>query len=98
MSKNKKGKEEFPHFRYYIKSKHPALITNESIDKKQYEFHGITSYPYDGKHRNIKVIPNPDTTKKSAMYIKRRKKYDDKKMFKNKYEWKVPKFLKDLFS
>lgn len=75
------------HFRLYFKSKHPALITNE--DAKNYEFRRVTSSEFSGHHKNEKVSPNPDKTRKTPMYIVKQKQKDDKKRFsKWKYPWK----------
>lgn len=83
--KNKKGYEK--HFRKYFKSNHPALIVDE--DKTTYDFHRVTSSEFSGRHRNIKVYPNPDKTRKTPMFIVKQKQNDKKERFsKWKYPWK----------
>ena len=85
------AKEKFPHFRYYKKSKHPALITGE---------HSVTEYRYrkvmhsgkDGGRINECVYPNPNPKDKKPMFIGRRTRHVDKENFsKWKYPWKYPK-------
>lgn len=75
------------HFRLYYKSKHPALIENESKDN--YNFRRVTSAEYSGHHKNEKIYPNPDKTKKTPMYIVKQRQEDKKVYFsKWKYPWK----------
>lgn len=84
-----KNKEEFPHFRRYKKSGHPALITGEVEDN--YNFRRVTSSEFSGHHRNEKVFPNPDKRKTTAMYIVKQRQTDKKIFFsKKKYPWKYP--------
>ena len=92
MIKKKKAKkqgEQFPHFRKYFKSRYPALILNEKDD--DYEFRRVTSSEYSGHHKNEKVSPNPDRTRKTPMYIVKAKQRDKKKRFSPwKYPWEYP--------
>ena len=53
MSKNKKktprknatsSNEKFPHFRYYVKSKHPALIIGEQ-PVEEYRYRKVRAVP-----------------------------------------------------
>lgn len=83
-------KEKYPHFREYLKSNHPALITAE-YSEDEYKFRKVTSKEYDGRHKNEKVEPNPDPTKKTPMYIGKRARHDKKKFFGKKKQWKYPK-------
>jgi hypothetical protein len=92
INKNDKTqKESYPHFRYYKKSRHPALIVGECpVD--EYKFRKVTSSERDGERLNEKVDPNPDKTMKTPMYIGKRTRHDKKKYFdKNKLSWKYPK-------
>lgn len=87
-------KEQYPHFRRYKVSNHPALILGEQKDEKEreeYVFRKVTSSPKEGRHNNEKVEPNPDTSKSTPMYIVRRKRHDLKTRFGKKYPWKYPK-------
>lgn len=87
--KNKNSEEEFPHFRRYNKSGHPALILGEVED--DYKFRRVTSSEFSGHHRNEKVYPNPDKRKTTPMYIVKQRQSDKKKFFsKKKYPWKYP--------
>jgi hypothetical protein len=90
-SRAKPEQEKYPHFRFYEKSKHPALITGERpID--EYNYRKVTSSEKDGRHINEKVTPNPDKTRKTPMYIGKHVKHDKKNNFsKWKYPWKYPK-------
>lgn len=90
--KNKKacnGKLTYPHFRYYIKSGHPAMILN-SVDE-DYTFRRVTSSEKSGHHKNEKVYPNPDKSRDTPMYIVKAVQRDRKKFFsKWIYSWKYP--------
>ena len=83
------AKEHFPHFRYYKKSKHPALILKER-NEDEYDFRRVTSSEFSGHHRNEKIDPNPDPRKSTPMYIVKRREHDRKKAFGSKYPWKYP--------
>ena len=73
---------KFPHFRYYKKSKHPALIISErSID--EYNFRKVMHSAKDGKRNNEKVFPNPNPKDKKPMYIGKRIRHDKKNRFEN---------------
>ena len=92
----------YPHFRYYKKSKHPALIVGEQKGSKQtaqgikeideYKYRKVMHGEKDGRHLNEKVYPNPDPRDPDPMYITRRVRHDDKENF-NEYPlpWKYPK-------
>ena len=98
VNKNKKSstntrktKEIFPHFRHYKKSGHPALILSEDT-KDKYKFRRVTSSEYSGHHRNECINPNPDSRRKTPMYIVKQRQSDYKKNFSSwKYPWKFPK-------
>lgn len=83
-------KEKFPHFRYYKKSKHPALIVGEQpID--EYKYRKVMHSEKDGKRNNEKVYPNPDKRDKNPMYIGKRIRHDKKKNFELRpLPWKYP--------
>lgn len=86
-----KKKEKYPHFRYYKKSKHPALIVNE-YSNTEYLFRKVTHSEKDGRHLNEKVFPNPDKSDNRPMYIVRRTRHDYKNNFSSwKYPWKYKK-------
>ena len=85
-------KESFPHFRYYKKSKHPALIIDEiPAEKKEdeeYRYRKVTHSERDGRHINEKVDPNPNKSDNRPMYIVKRKRHDKKSHFSSwKYDW-----------
>ena len=87
----KKEYEEYPHFRHYKKSGHPALILSEDgLDK--YKFRRVTSAEYSGHHKNECVYPNPDKRRKEPMYIVKQRQSDKKTKFSSwKYDWIYPK-------
>lgn len=105
MSGKKEARIEapYPHFRYYNKSKHPALIVGEQKGSKKEKNGGkreIEEYKYrkvmhgekDGKRNNETVYPNPDPNDKDPMRIGRRVRHDDKENFEKKpLPWKYPK-------
>ena len=81
-------KEEFPHFRKYNKSNHPALITGEH-NEDEYQFRKVTHSVKEGSKNNEKVEPNPNPLDPRPMYIVKRKRHNKKKFFsKRKYPWK----------
>ena len=80
-------KETYPHFRYYKKSGHPALITAE-YSEKEYKYRKVMHSERDGRHLNEKVFPNPNPKDKEPMYIARRVRHDEKQFFSEwKYSW-----------
>ncbi len=91
-----KNKEQFPHFRQYFKSKHPALIVGEQFDKvkkiEEWKYRKVMHGEKDGRHHNETIIPNPDPTDSEPMNIARRVRHDSKQNFSSwKYPWKYPK-------
>lgn len=86
----KKKKETYPHFRYYKKSGHPALIVGEQpID--EYKYRKVMHSPKDGKKTNEKVYPNPNPKDKDPMYIGKRVRHDKKSNFRQDIlPWKYP--------
>lgn len=85
-----KKKEKFPHFRFYKKSNHPALIVGERLSNKveEWDFRKVSHSERDGRHRNEKVFPNPDKTDKKPMFITKRIRHDSKTNFSSwKYPW-----------
>ena len=83
-------KEEYPHFRYYKKANHPALITGEHSNS-EYKYRKVMHSEKDGKRNNEKVYPNPNSNDSRSMYIAKRMRHDKKKNFSNwKYPWKYP--------
>ena len=91
-AKKKSGRIEapYPHFRYYKKSKHPALIVGEQpVDEDKYRkvMHGEK----DGSRNNEIVYPNPDKRDNEPMYIGKRTRHDKKDNFENvPLPWKYP--------
>ena len=87
-----KDKDVFPHFRQYKKSKHPALIVGEQINKdheEEFAFRKVTHSEKEGRHLNEKVYPNPNPKDKKPMFIVKRTRHDIKENFSTwKYPWK----------
>lgn len=81
----------YPHFRYYKKSGHPALILGEEpID--EYKYRKVMHSEKDGSRNNEKLIPNPDKRDNKPMYIGKRVRHDKKENFENRpLPWKYPK-------
>lgn len=91
--KNKGGRVEapYPHFRYYKKSQHPALIVGEQ-PIEEYRYRKVTHSERDGRHLNEKVEPNPNKSDLKPMYIAKRVRHDRKDFFEDKpLPWKYPK-------
>ena len=93
MKKKKKKSKRFveapfPHFRYYKKSKHPALILGETKeDKNRYLFRKVSHSSNVARKRGYEVVtPNPDPSDPNPMIIERRKRVDSKDNFE-----RVPK-------
>lgn len=86
-------KVSYPHFRYYRKSGHPALILGEVNNKKDFLFRKVSHEKTVSRSKNVeKVFPNPDITDKSPMYIEKRKRVDRKYYFRNSIlPWKYKK-------
>ena len=99
MSEKKYGASKrieapYPHFRYYRKSGHPALIVGEqksgTID--EYKYRKVMHAERDGNRPNERVYPNPIPKDPDPMYIGKRVKHDEKKRFEEKpLPWKYPK-------
>ena len=85
MTKKKSG-SQYPHFRYYRKSGHPALIVGER-PSDEYNYRKVMHSPKDGKRTNEKVYPNPNPKDKDPMYIGKRIKHDKKKFFGGILPW-----------
>lgn len=91
--KNIHIKAPYPHFRYYKKSGHPALIVGEEKrEKEEYKYRKVMHSEKDGKSNNDVISPNPDKRKTEPMYIGKRVRHDEIKYFENKpLPWKFPK-------
>lgn len=91
IKKNKAAtKSAFPHFRYYKKSKHPALITGE-FSEREYRFRKVMHAEKDGKRSNEIVYPNPDPRDSKPMYIAKRIRHDKKQNFEDRIlPWQYP--------
>jgi len=95
MARKKPGQNPstvtYPHFRYYRKSKHPALITEER-SQDEYNYRKVMHSEKDGKRRNEKIYPNPNPRDKKPMYIGKRVRHDKKEYFESKpLPWKYSK-------
>ncbi len=99
---NQRVEAAYPHFRYYKKSKHPALIVGEqkSIKKTvqgvgvvdEYKYRKVMHSKKDGKRNNEIVYPNPNCQDKRPMFIGKRIRHDNKDNFENRpLPWKYPK-------
>ena len=84
---SKKRKNVYPHFRYYKKANHPALIVGEK-SQEEYNYRKVSHSERDGRHLNEKVEPNPNPQDKRPMYIGKRIRHDKKANFsKWIYPW-----------
>lgn len=83
-----------PHFRYYRKSKHPAMIVGEAKIKKEkdgYLYRKTSHSPGLTKRSHEKVSPNPNPRDPNPMYIEKRKRTDFKHKFGPDLGWKYKK-------
>lgn len=81
----------YPHFRYYKKSKHPALIVGEQ-PIEEYRYRKVMHGKYDGRHINEEIYPNPKPDDNGPMYIAKRVRHDKKSNFEDKpLSWKYSK-------
>lgn len=108
-STKKKGKKSenisapYPHFRYYKKSKHPALIVGEQKGKKvnengtirhteEYRYRKVMHGNKEGGRNNEIVYPNPNPKDPNPMRIAKRVRHDEKENFEEKpLPWKYPR-------
>ena len=99
---NKRVEAPYPHFRYYKKSKHPALIIGEQKNVQQtlqgkkefdeYKYRKVMHSEKDGGRNNEKIYPNPNPKDDRPMYIGKRVRHDDKDNFEDyPLPWKYPK-------
>ena len=92
----KNGKREhveapYPHFRYYKKSGHPALIVAEHSED-EYKYRKVMHGETEGGRKNEIVYPNPNPKDPEPMYIAKRKRHDKKTKFEDKpLPWQYPK-------
>ncbi len=96
-NKKKKSVNDFPHFRKYYKSGHPALIVGEdkTHDDEEWQFRKVMHSPKDGRHNNEMVFPNPNINDSEPMYIVKRVRHDSKRNFSSwKYPWRYSKHKK----
>lgn len=81
----------YPHFRYYKKSGHPALILGEQ-PPDEYRYRKVMHSETDGPKKNERIFPNPDKRDKNPMYIGKRVRHDKKQYFENRpLTWKYLK-------
>ncbi len=86
-------KVHFPHFRYYKKSGHPALIVGEQKTNsvEEYRYRKVMHGRKDGRHQNEEVVPNPKPKDPDPMYIGKRVRHDAKIYFDDKpLSWVYP--------
>lgn len=99
---NRRIEAAYPHFRYYKKSKHPALIIGEQKCVKEtgqgakeideYRYRKIMHSDKDGERKNEMVYPNPNPKDDRPMYIGKRVRHDDKENFNEcPLPWKYPR-------
>ena len=81
--------EDYPYFRRYKVSSHPALITAEHSED-EYDFRKVTHSERDGRHPNERVFPNPNPADPNPMYIVKRTRHDKKNRFGERYPWIYP--------
>lgn len=86
LEEQEKQEEEYPHFRYYKKSRHPALVVSERT-QDEYNYRKV-SHSSSGLHRSEEVKPNPNPKDEEPMYIELKVRYDRKKYFGKRYPWK----------
>lgn len=79
----------YPHFRFYFKSQHPAMITGEH-SKEEWQYRKVMHGERDGRHLNETFDPNPNPSDPQPMHVARRKRHDKKENFsKWQYVWKI---------
>ena len=84
---------EFPHFRKYKRSNHPALIVGSATIKKNddgFLYRKTSHSPGVSKRSSEKVSPNPNPKDPNPMYIEKRKRADYRHKFGEKLNWKLP--------
>lgn len=88
---------QFPHFRIYKKSNHPALIVAEAKIKENKDGFLYRKASHSSKMTKRaceKVYPNPNPKDKTPMFIEKRKRKDFKTMFGPKLNWKYKNNIK----
>jgi hypothetical protein len=86
----------YPHFRYYKKSNHPALIVGEQTKKdnpsvEEYRYRKVMHGDKEGGRNNEIVYPNPDPNDPEPMKIARRVRHEEKENFELRpLNWKYP--------
>lgn len=102
-AKQKRVEAPYPHFWYYKKSQHPALIVGEQkgaktnkqgveVETDEYRYRKVMHGEKDGDRKNEKVYPNPNPKDPEPMYIGKRVRHDDKENFNEiPLPWKYPK-------
>ncbi len=98
VKKTERVEVPYPHFRYYRKSGHPALIVGEQKGVKnekeveEYRYRKVMHGETEGGRTNETVYPNPDPSDPEPMRIAKRVRHDDKENFgKTPLPWKYPK-------
>lgn len=83
--------QQFPHFRRYKKSEHPAMITGEH-SSQEWKYRKVMHSKKDGKHLNEEINPNPNPLDIEPMYVAKRVRHDKKSNFSSwRYKWKIKK-------
>lgn len=98
VQKTERIEAPYPHFRYYKKSKHPALIVGEQKGVKnekeieEYRYRKVMHGETEGGRTNETVYPNPDPDDPDPMRIAKRVRHDDKENFEEKpLPWVYPR-------
>lgn len=101
--KTERVEASYPHFRYYKKSKHPALILGEQKGKRkddegneretdEYRYRKVMHGGKEGGRNNETIFPNPNPKDSKPMQIAKRVRHDEKENFeKTPLPWKYPK-------
>ncbi len=92
--------EEFPHFRDYKPSNHPALVIGEA-DKDVYDYRQVSHGDKKDKtkvngRKSLEVYPNPKPNDFEPMRISMRVRCDYKNKFGDKKNWSVKNVPKEL--
>lgn len=84
-------KQKYPHFRKYLKSRHPAMIVGEHSDA-EWDYKKVMHSDKENGRTNDTIYPNPNPLDPMPMRVDRRLRHDNKKNFsKWRYNWKIKK-------
>lgn len=83
--------QQYPHFRKYLKSNHPAMIVGE-FSEQEWKYKKVMHGERDGRHLNDTIEPNPNPLDPEPMRVAKRVRHDKKVNFsKWRYRWKIRK-------